>query len=179
MRAVNLIPVDVLAAPTPPTPRALRWLPYAMGLLVVGLLGLVGITYAAVLVTPDPTMDAASSIMELASFGVIGTLTVVVPGGALLTLAIITRVRRSRTIYWVLVGLLATYILCGVSVSIGTSMLAAAAGLPTDAPADATNAPPDPIWLGIVSTVALGFVVLGFIASVVLLALPATRRTLR
>ena len=174
---MTLIPVDVPASSAPPAPRALRWLPYAVGLLVLGLFGLAGVSVAAFAVTPDPTMDQAGSVMALASVGVTSTFFFALPGGALLTLAIITRVRRSRTVYWWLVGLLATYILCGVSLTTGTSILLS--GVPTEAPADAPSGPPDPLWLGIVSTAALAFVLFGFVASVLLMALPATRRTLR
>jgi hypothetical protein len=145
---VNWTPVDVLASPTAPASWSLRSLPYTVGLMVIGLLGSAGVGAAAVLVTPDPDLDVAGSAMALASFGVITALTVVVPGAALVTLAIITRRRRSRAVYWWLVGVFATYILCGVGLMFGSSLLASS--LASDASAEPTTGPPDPLWLGVV-----------------------------
>ncbi len=162
----------------PPLSVSLRLLPYGTGLLGLGtllqivLLG-IEIAIAAPELAGDSTGGPAVTAIVVTE-SIIEAFAILTPAAALIILAIVTLRRRSRVTYWWVVGILTTVVVCTAGIIGASSQLPDGTGT-----GDSVATADPPLWTGILGTAAVLFTAVGLVGSIVLLALPATRRSLR
>jgi hypothetical protein len=161
--AMTLLPADGTSPASVPVAasRSLRLLPYPICLLALGGLGQQGLFGVA---AAHAGSRASLSTVDFVALSIGPTIITV---AALAVLAVITAWRRNRFAYRFVVGLLAFNSLCFCA-NTYVSPFRTGARSELDLPA----------WSGPASVASVICLAIGFVASVVILALPATRRSL-